>query len=38
MITTATMTSATTDAIAPAAIQARIRWRLRREFLAMFSC
>ncbi|EUA85539.1 hypothetical protein I551_8082 [Mycobacterium ulcerans str. Harvey] len=38
-ITPATMTNATTDAIAPAATQARIRCRrLRREFVAMFSC
>jgi hypothetical protein len=32
------MTSATTTAIVQAAIQARIRWRLARAVLAMFSC
>jgi hypothetical protein len=42
MVTTAKMTSPTTSAVAAAAINARVRWRFRRElrrvFPAMVSC
>jgi hypothetical protein len=37
MITTATITTMTTNAIAQAATQARIRWRLGRAFLAFLA-
>jgi hypothetical protein len=36
--TAAAMTNNTTAATESAAIQARVRWRLRRVLLAMFSC